>query len=84
MAVPYLPKGDLVAGTKRVDWKARCLEAEEALERCSSALDLVPVGPLELGQTWYPSSVAVLLLRQAKDAVNNFILRHWHGSGGPG
>jgi hypothetical protein len=66
----------------RKDWKARCLEAESALEACSKALDLVPIGPLEAGQTWIPSTIAIHLLKRAKDEVNIFIGRHWHNAGG--
>lgn len=66
----------------RTNWKARCLEAEVALEAASKALDLVPIGPLEAGQTWMPSTIAVHLLKRAKDEVNFFIGKHWHNVSG--
>lgn len=66
---------------KKINWKARCVEAETALEDCSRALDMVPVGPLEAGQIWMPSTIAVHLLKRAKDSVNIHIGRHWHNGG---
>jgi hypothetical protein len=62
---------------ERPNWKARCLEAEAALEDVSKALELIPIEPLANGQVWMPSEVAIHLLRRAKDSVTGYVARHW-------
>lgn len=59
-------------------WEKRCAELEVVLEDCSQALALVPVGALEAGKQWFPSEIAVHLLRRAKESVLIFSQNHWN------
>jgi len=61
-------------------WEARSAEAEAALEDCAKAFELIPVGALEAGKTWFPSEVALHLLKRAKDSLNSYATAHWHGA----
>lgn len=59
----------------------RCMDAEEALEKCSAAFDLIPIWTLERELHWMPSEVALHVLRKAKDALREFESSHWHRKG---
>ena len=56
----------------------RCMEAEEALEKCSAAFDLIPIWTLERELNWFPSETALHVLKRARDAVRDFETLHWH------
>lgn len=61
-------------------WEARCAEAEATLEDVAKCFEIIPVGALEAGKTWFPSEVALHLLKRAKDSVNEYAHSYWRGS----
>lgn len=63
-------------------FQIRCAEAEQALEDCAAAFEIIPIWALERGQTWIPSEVAIHLLKKAKDGVTNYSKAHWHSGNG--
>ncbi len=65
-----------------IEFQIRCAEAEQALESCNAAFELIPIWALERGQTWIPSDVALLLLKKAKDAVTAYSNNHWRTGNG--
>lgn len=58
-------------------FQIRAAEAEKALEDCNAAFELIPVGALEAGKTWFPSEVALHLLKKAKDTLTEYARLHW-------
>lgn len=47
-------------------------DAEKAIDACKAALTLVPVWALEKEINWHPSREAVLLIQEAKEALDKY------------
>ena len=54
----------------------RLADAENTLEACSTALELIPVALLRKGYQWIPSEECIELLSDAKDALDKYSRKH--------
>lgn len=66
-------------GRRLKELEGRLFELEDIVEKCSQALNVVPVRSLEKGLTWIPSEEAVRLLRRAQDAALDYTQGRSHG-----
>lgn len=62
--------------TKKSHNIARLADAEDTLEACAAAINLIPIWALKKKLQWIPSDEAINLLVEAKDSLNKYSRKH--------